>query len=201
MAIHAMPRAFGPVFTVREEIVRDVEAREALLDVAFGPARHLKTCERLREGRLPAFALTAVDAAGRLIGTVRTWHVSAGPGRRALMLGPLAVDPAARSQGVGVALMQAAVARARAEGHGAILLVGDAPYYARFGFSAEATAGLWLPGPVERERFLALELAPGALAGAWGLVSPTGPMRPQADLAALVAAALAAAPAQGRVAA
>lgn len=189
MAIHAMPRTFGSAFTVRDETLRDVEAREALLDVAFGPARHLKTCERLREGRLPAFALTAVDVAGRVIGTVRTWHVSAGPGRRALMLGPLAVDPAARSQGIGVALMQAAIARARAEGHAAILLVGDAPYYARFGFSAEATAGLWLPGPVECERFLGLELQPGALAGSRGFVSPTGERAPMPDLTALVAAA------------
>ena len=186
---------------MREETRRDVEAREALLDAAFGPARFLKTCERLREGRLPAFALTAVDAAGR--SSARCASGTSRPARAAaaLMLGPLAVDPAARSQGVGGALMRAALARARADGHAAVLLVGDAPYYERFGFSAEATAGLWLPGPVERERFLALDLVPGALAGAWGLVSPTGQARPQADLAALVAAALAAGASAGRVAA
>ena len=66
--------------------------------------------------------------------------------------------------------------------------MGDAPYYERFGFAAEHTASLWLPGPYERERFLALELAAGALAGAWGLVSATGALEETPDLAALVAA-------------
>ena len=73
----------------------------ALLDAAFGEARFEKTCERLREGRLPALSLVAQDEAGRLVGTVRLWNVSAGPGRAALLLGPLAVDGALRSQGLG----------------------------------------------------------------------------------------------------
>jgi predicted N-acetyltransferase YhbS len=70
-----------------------------------------------------------------------------------------------------------------------VLLVGDAPYYERFGFSAALTDGLWLPGPYERERFVALELQPGALAGARGLVSATGELEKKPDFAALVAAA------------
>lgn len=74
--------------------------------------------------------------------------------------------------------MRHAIAAARQQGHRAVLLVGDAPYYERFGFSAEATGGLWLPGRYDAERFLALELALGALAGACGLVSATGRLKP-----------------------
>ncbi len=181
---------------IREETLRDVDAREALLDETFGDCRFGKTSERLREDRLPAAGLSLVavkaggkdEAAGRLAGTVRLWNVSAGPGRPALLLGPLAVAESRRGQGVGAALVTAALGRARALGHRAVLLVGDACYYGRFGFSAAAAGGLWLPGPVERERFLALELRPGALAGARGLVSPTGERQPLPDLAVLVAA-------------
>ncbi|WP_460450877.1 GNAT family N-acetyltransferase [Alsobacter sp. SYSU BS001988] len=186
--------------TIRPETPADVDAREELLDAAFGPARHAKTCERLREGRLPALALAA-HRGGRLVGTVRLWNVSAGPGRSALMLGPLAVDPGARSEGLGGKLMRAALSLSAAAGRGAVLLVGDAPYYERFGFSAALTQGLWLPGPVERERFLGLELVPGALTGARGLVSPTGERAPTPDLGALVAAAFAHDDAQARRAA
>ena len=82
-----------------------------------------------------------------------------------------------------------ALARARALGHAAVLLVGDAPYYARFGFSAEAAAALMLPGPYERERFLAFELVPGALDGARGLVAATGAFGEKPDLAAQIARA------------
>ena len=110
---------------------------------------------------------------GRLVGTVRLWHVSAG-GRTALMLGPLAVDAASRKLGLGAALMNHALAAARARGHGAVILLGDAPYYARFGFSADKAAALSLPGAFERERLLALELRAGALDGAWGMIVPTG---------------------------
>ncbi len=82
--------------TIREEKFADVAAREALLDEAYGAARFAKTSERLREGRLPAdgLSLVAVDR-GRLVGTVRLWNVTPGPGRDALLLGPLAVHPAA----------------------------------------------------------------------------------------------------------
>ena len=108
-------------------------------------------------------------AQGRLVGTVRLWHVSAG-GVPALMLGPLAVDDACRKLGVGAALMDHALAAARARGHRAVLLLGDAPYYARFGFSADKTGELSLPGPFERDRLLGLELRDGALDGAWGMI-------------------------------
>jgi predicted N-acetyltransferase YhbS len=177
------------MITIREESFHDVEAREALLDSCFGPARFEKTCERLREGRLPAEGLSlVVEQDGVLIGTVRLWHVSAGPNRRALMLGPLAVDPARQGLGVGGKLMREALSRAAALGHEAVLLVGDAPYYERFGFSAAKTSGLWLPGPYERDRFLAVDLQAGALDGARGLVSATGALEPKPDWAALAAA-------------
>jgi len=161
-------------FVIRAERASDVPARETLLDVCFGDDRHERTCQRLRDGRAPAagLALSAVRD-GALVGTLRLWHVSAG-GRDALMLGPLAVDPACRSLGVGAALMQEALAIAGARGHGAVILLGDAPYYARFGFTAEKTGELQLPGPFQRERLLGRELVAGALDGAWGMIAPTG---------------------------
>jgi len=182
---------------IRSETAADAVAREDLLEAAFGPARFEKTCERLREGRLPTVALVA-EVGGRVVGSVRLWAVAAGPGRPALVLGPLAVDGAFRRAGIGARLVGAALNQAAAGGHGAVLLVGDAPYYARFGFTSALTAALWMPGPVERERFLAVELQAGALAGARGLVSPTGPVAPKPDLAVLVAAAMAAANDDGR---
>lgn len=157
---------------IEAETPRDLVARERLLDAAMGPGRFRKTSERLRAGRLPALALVAREESGRVVGTVRLWHVSAG-GRPALLLGPLAVDAARRRDGVGGALMREAIARARAAGHGAILLVGDAPYYARFGF-ARAPRAVHMPGPVELDRFLALELRAGALEGATGRLVATG---------------------------
>src|SRR3954454_15809515 len=161
-------------FAIRAERASDVVAREALLDACFGEHRHMRTCQRLRDGRAPAegLALSAV-ARGRLVGSVRLWHVSAG-GIPALVLGPLAVDNLYRSQGVGAALIAHALAAAKARGHRAVLLLGDAPYYARFGFSAEKTGELALPGPFERDRLLGLELAYGALDGARGMIVPNG---------------------------
>lgn len=171
------------------ESPRHVAAREALLDAALAN-RFAKTCERLREGRLPAHGLAfAAMEDARLVGTVRLWNVSAGPGRPALLLGPLAVDAAARGAGIGARLVRHALSQAGTLGHRAVLLVGDAPYYERFGFSGALTQALWLPGPVERERFLGLELVPGALAGAAGLVNATGERLPAPDLAALLALA------------
>ncbi|MGJ5180758.1 GNAT family N-acetyltransferase [Bradyrhizobium oligotrophicum] len=161
-------------FVIRAERASDVAARETLLDACFGDDRHERTCQRLRDGRAPAagLALSAVRG-GVLVGTLRLWHVSAG-GRRALMLGPLAVATEARSLGVGAALMNAALMIAASRGHGAVVLLGDAPYYARFGFSADKTRELGLPGPFERARLLGLELVEGALDGAAGLIVATG---------------------------
>jgi len=166
-------------FAIRAERAADVAAREALLDASFGENRHGRTCQRLRDGRAPAagLALSAVRE-GTLVGTVQLWHVSAG-GRPALVLGPLAVDPACRELGIGAALMQQALAAARARGHVAVILLGDAPYYARFGFSAAKTGELSLPGPFERDRLLALEFTAGALDGVSGMIVPAGALLPK----------------------
>ena len=161
-------------FVIRAERSSDVVAREALLDACFGDNRHMRTCQRLRDGRAPAEGLTfSAVRLGRLVGTVRLWHVSAG-GIPALVLGPLAVDHTCRTLGLGAALMDHALAAAKARGHGAVILLGDAPYYARFGFSAQKTGELSLPGPFEQDRLLGRELREGALDGAWGMIVPTG---------------------------
>ena len=166
-------------FAIRAEKASDAVAREALLDACFGENRHARTCQRLRDGRAPAagLALSAV-ARGKVVGTVRLWHVSAG-GVPALVLGPLAVGCASRKLGVGAALITRALAAARARGHRALLLLGDAAYYERFGFSAAKTSELMLPGAYEQERLLGIELVPGALDGAWGMIVPTGGSLPK----------------------
>ncbi len=166
-------------FAIRAERPSDVAAREALLDAAFGENRHARTCQRLRDGRAPAdsLALSAV-ARGKVVGTVRLWHVRAGA-VPALVLGPLAVDSVYRRLGAGAALITRALATARARGHRAVLLLGDAAYYARFGFSAAKTAELKLPGAYEQQRLLGIELVPGALDGAWGMIVPTGASLPK----------------------
>ncbi|MEJ1160218.1 GNAT family N-acetyltransferase [Prosthecomicrobium sp. N25] len=166
------------MIVIDREAPSDVGRREALLDRAMGQARFLKTSARVRDGRRPAEGLSLVARDGdALVGTVRLWHaaVPSNDGLRpVLLLGPLAVEPSRQGDGIGSRLMEAALARAAALGHAAVILVGDAPYYARFGFSAEPTGDLRLPGPYERHRLLARELVPGALAGTAGLLVPTG---------------------------
>ena len=112
--------------TIRHERPADVAAREALLDISYGPVRFTKTSERLREGRLPELALVAAEA-GSIVGTVRLWQVAAGGQCRALLLGPLAVHPDRRKCGIGSALVQRALREASRRRHRAVLLVGDAP--------------------------------------------------------------------------
>jgi predicted N-acetyltransferase YhbS len=173
---------FAPAtFTIDLENPGDVVARENLLDRAMGAGRTKKSSEKLRRGRIPAegLALVARDRNGHVIGTVRLWNVEAGVDREthpldALLLGPLAVDPAHEGKGIGSALMRAAILEAKKRHHSAILLVGDASYYERFGFFAEKARHLVMPGPFERGRFLALELREGALDGAAGLLVASG---------------------------
>jgi len=168
-------------FTIDMENPGDVVARENLLDRAMGPNRRRKSSEALRRGRVPAegLALVARDPDGHVIGTVALWNVEAGVGRDgspvdALLLGPLAVDAAHEGKGIGGALMRAAIGEAKTRGHGAILLVGDAPYYERFGFFAAKAQHLVMPGPFERNRFLGLELKDGWLEGAAGMLVASG---------------------------
>lgn len=174
--------------TIRNERSTDIAARERLLDAAFGPARFAKASERLRQDRFAADGLSFVASErSHLIGTIRLWNVSAGGGRPALLLGPLAVAADARGRGIGVSLMQRALREAKRLGHRSVLLVGDAPYYSRFGFSTEKTAALRMPGPFERDRLLALELVPGSLKGARGLLRAPSKRMPQTGLAASAA--------------
>jgi len=160
------------MITIRTERPVDERAREALLDVAYGPARHRKPSCRLRKGRKPGLSLVAVEK-GRIVGTVRLWHVEAGRGRPALLLGPLAVHPDAQKRSIGGALMQRALTDAAQHGHAAVLLVGDAAYYGRFGFTAAKTQALRLAG-TDPARLLAVELQPDALTGAHGNIVASG---------------------------
>jgi predicted N-acetyltransferase YhbS len=149
--------------TIRRECAADHTAIERLHERAFGPGRFARTAFRLREGVDPDPDLSFTALVGTLIvGSVRVTPAAIGPfiGH---MLGPLTVDPAFEGRGIGAALMNRAIAAAREAGHRLILLVGDAPYYARFGFVPLRPGHLTLPGPVDPGRFLALELEPAIL--------------------------------------
>jgi predicted N-acetyltransferase YhbS len=160
------------MFTLSEEREEHAPAIERLLDQAWGEERWHKTCQKLRDGKKPLRKLSLVAVKrGELIGTVRLWPIQMGR-KPSLLLGPLAVDAAWRDKGVGSALMKEALRRAKGSGEGSVLLVGDEEYYSRFGFKQDATTKLWLPGPVDRNRFLGAELRKGALDSAEGAVLP-----------------------------
>lgn len=134
-------------------------AVEALLDQRFGPARHNRTAYRLRDGAtaIAAFSFAALDN-DALVGSVQCWPIRlrslAGTAQPLVLLGPVAVDAAREGEGIASALMQASLAAIDAAEAPPVLLIGDAPFYGRFGFSAGATR-LWrLPGPVDQDRLL-----------------------------------------------
>jgi predicted N-acetyltransferase YhbS len=171
------------MISIRNEKTSDAAAREALLDVAYGPVRFTKPSEALRCGRLAAEGLSLVATEnGRIVGTVRLWHIDAGGGVPAVLLGPLAVHPDYRGKGLGAALTDRAVRNARMRGHKAVLLVGDPEYYGRFGFTAEKTGDLVMPGDCDAHRLLALELVSGALDGAFGAITAAGKPVPRRHL-------------------
>jgi predicted N-acetyltransferase YhbS len=163
------------MITIRNERSTDIPARERLLDAAFGSARFAKTSERLREDRFAAdeLSFSAIEN-GRLVGTARLWNIAVGLDRPALLLGPVAVACDARGRGIGGKLVRRVLREARRRGHDAVVLVGDAEYYGRFGFSTAKTGALRLPGPFELHRLLGIELKRGALNGARGLIRATG---------------------------
>jgi predicted N-acetyltransferase YhbS len=138
-----------PVPQIDAETSADALAVEALVLAAFGPGRFAKTAERLRERATVAVGFVARDGA-TLLGSVRLWSITVG-GRRALFLGPIAVAADNRRAGLGAELVQACLTWASDAGQG-VLLVGDAPYFGRFGF--EAAADVRLPGPVDPRRVL-----------------------------------------------
>ena len=151
-------------------------AIEDLLDRAFGPDRQKKTAYRLRDGVDPIDGLSFVaiehDDAGNevIVGTIRYWPILIGGQHEAILLGPIAVEDRLQGSGLGSKLIRMSLAKAAELGHKAVILVGDAPYYERFGFSRSMTLDMQMPGPVELARFLGLELVPGALKGASGMI-------------------------------
>ncbi|WP_420332823.1 GNAT family N-acetyltransferase [Roseibium sp.] len=162
------------MITIVNEALEHFSAREVLLDQSFGENRHLKTCERLREGRLPVFAYVALDERNSLVGTVRLWMVKDEAGLSSLMLGPLAVSPNMRGLKIGDRLMRHALNQAAVHGHGSVVLIGDLSYYARFGFCGGKLDRATLPGPYERCRFLGLDLLPGEVSLLGGMLRPSG---------------------------
>jgi predicted N-acetyltransferase YhbS len=162
----AAESALPPLVAERPE---DAVAVDRLVLRAFGPGRYAKAAERLREGRTPVYELSflAWDGA-QVAGCVQMWRVRIG-GRPALLLGPFAVEPTLRSQGLGAALVARACEAAEAAGWDLVVLVGDAPYFAPLGFTLPA-GRLTLPGPADRRRVLVRALKPGADEGLEGAV-------------------------------
>ncbi len=161
--------------TVEAALAADHAATENLLDLTFGLSRWAKTSYRLREGNVAVAGLSLVtrDAGFGLTGAISFWPLKIGTtGTDALLLGPLAVHPERQNIGIGRALMKAGLDKAKALGHRLVILVGDEPYYARVGFKRVPYDQLEMPGPVDSDRLLYLELAEGALAEAHGLVLP-----------------------------
>ena len=153
-----------------QERPEDAQAVERLILHAFGPGRFAKAAERLREGRQPMYELSFLAWEGdQVVGCVQLWPVVIG-GREALLLGPFAVEPRYRSQGLGAALIVRSCEAAAAAGHPLIVLVGDAPYFRPLGFVEAPKVSM--PGPVNRRRVLVKALYPGADDGVAGLVEP-----------------------------
>ncbi len=163
----------SPSFELSSVMPSDHDAIEHLLDLCFGPQRRAKTSYRLREGNTAVAGLSVVvrDEDVGISGAISYWPVAIGAkGTKALLLGPLAVHPLRQNMGIGRFLMRETLNRARVAGHKLVVLVGDAPYYARVGFAQVPDGQLLLPGPTDPKRLLYLELVDGALADAHGLV-------------------------------
>lgn len=163
------------MFSIENERPEHEAGIEALLDEVFGPGRFAKTAQRLREGNEAAPGLSYVAYSGegaerRMVGALSFWPVLIG-GRPGLMLGPLAVKPELRGKGCGIQLMERGLAEAKRLGHRLVILVGDAPYYARVGFGPVPPGRLVMPGPVDPARLLYRELDIGAFSNVSGAVT------------------------------
>ncbi len=146
---------------------------ETLLDLAFAPGREALSSYRLRDGIPPVAGLCRVarDEFDALVGAIRFWPVRVGAaGTPALLLGPVAVHPTRQGEGLGAALVGDGLERAREAGWTRVILVGDEPYYRRFGFRRETARALSFPPPTNPDRLLARALAPGAFEGVSGEV-------------------------------
>ncbi len=178
------------MFRLLPETPADAPEVEYLFDVAFAPGREALSSYRLREGvpPVPGLSLVARDAAEGVAGAIRYWPVRVGQqGHAALLLGPVAVHPVHQGEGLGAALILDSLARAREAGWKRVILVGDEPYYRRFGFAR--AAALDFPPPTNPARLLALALVDGGLRGVSGMVRkwPGGPVEPRPDTLPLAA--------------
>lgn len=158
------------MFTLTQEMPSDWWEVEALYDLCFAPGRTALSSYRLRDG-VPAvkeLSILARDGDGILAGAIRYWPVLVG-GQKVLLLGPVAVHPTRQGEGLGALLIQDSLARARALGWERVMLVGDAPYYLRFGF--EKLTGVVMPPPTNPDRVLGQALVQDAWAGVTGDVT------------------------------
>ena len=161
------------MFRLLPETPDDVWEVEQLLDLAFAPGRTALSSYRLREDVASVAALCRVarDEYDVVAGAIRFWPVRiGGAGWPALLLGPVAVHPTRQGEGLGALLIGDGLDRAREAGWERVVLIGDEPYYGRFGFSRVAAAGLAFPPPTNPARVLAQALRPGAMDGVSGLV-------------------------------
>lgn len=158
---------------IRAEEARDLAGIETLYRKSFGAVAPASPVAYLRDNSPMDTDLCLVaEDKGEIVGTLRFWPVGIGSVTPALLLGPVAVAPGWHTRGLGAQLINLGLGRARDAGHRLVLLVGDGPYYGRFGFSRHVTQGLMLAQPVEPERFLGIELVPGAMHGVSGDVRP-----------------------------
>jgi predicted N-acetyltransferase YhbS len=161
-----------PSITILPETADDAVAIERLHERTFGPGRLAKTAYRIREGAGHRLDLSFTARIGTLmIGSVRLTPIRIGRSK-ALLLGPLTIEPPFRGRGVGGALIARALAEARANGHHLVVLVGDEPYYGRYGFKRVPAGRASMPGPVDPARLLVCELSEGAFEGVSGTLGP-----------------------------
>jgi predicted N-acetyltransferase YhbS len=154
--------------TILPEGQGDASAIERLHERTFGPGRYARTAYRLREQVEHDLDLSFTARIGTLlVGSVRLSPVRIGEAR-ALLLGPLTVEPPFRERGVGQALIARALEQARSKGHHLVILVGDQPYYGKCGFKPIPSGRVTMPGPVDPQRLLVAELRDGAFDGISG---------------------------------
>ena len=164
-----------PEFLVRRESAQDVQTLNELAARAFGPGRFARTAHRVRESAAPVEGLSHIAWVGEnLAGSIRFTAIHIGGRSGALLLGPLMVEPKWAGKGCGRALIEKGLELATAQGYGLVLLVGDLPYYERFGFQRVPAGQILLPGPVDPVRLLGVELIPDTLKDFEGLVLSQG---------------------------
>jgi predicted N-acetyltransferase YhbS len=171
-ARHAIRAMSDLSLTILPETADDALAIERLHERTFGPGRHARTAYRIREQLGHRLDLSFTARIGTLmVGSVRLTPIRVGE-TVALLLGPLTIEPPFRERGIGRALIERALAAARAQGHRLVVLVGDEPYYGRLGFKRIAKGTVTMQGPVDPARLLVAELVEGAFDGVSGAIRP-----------------------------